>query len=198
MKNFIITLSLAVLFAVSLASCSTTNKVASKNTQTQTITQATQTMTSQTSARDTLAVRTTEIDLSQAVIDFTRIEYADGTTATMIDSVTPRSDAILRLNDREETEPPNVNGFVKSVTSGRVTINTNKQKQTTTDAVHEEDVQTTTDASVMQKQEQNEQSKTEEKPKRSWLWIGIAIGAVVFALLLEWSKRILRKLTDLL
>ena len=134
-------LSLAALLAISLASCSSTRKVASEQTQqnvTATITADTHT---QTQTNDAVGVRKQETDFSNAVIEFTKIEYADGAEEVNTTDADAQREAV-KQRDREETEPPNSTRKVKSVTTGRVTLRNDKTTQTETNVEHNELSQT--------------------------------------------------------
>lgn len=181
MKRFIQMLSLSVLLAVSLASCSSTRKVASEQTQqnvTATISTDTQT---QTQTNDAAAVRTTETDFSSAVIEFTKVEYADGTEEVTTDIDVARTDT-EKLRDREETEPPNSTNKVKSVTTGRVTLQNDKTKQTETNVEHNEVSQTDESVNSDIAADIDKSVKTEDKPKHGFFYYFGIIATVIIVL----------------
>lgn len=178
MKRFIQMLSLAVLLAVSLASCSSTRKVASEQTQqnvTATISTDTQT---QTQTNDAVGVRTHETDFSNAVIEFTKVEYADGTEEVCTGADVPHE--AVKQRDREETEPPNSAHKVKSVTKGRVTLQNNKIKQTETNVEHNEVSQTDENVNSDVATDIETSVKSEDKPKRGFFYnIGIIATVII-------------------
>lgn len=177
MKRFIQMLSLAVLLAVSLASCSATRKVESEQTQqnvTATISTDTQT---QTQTNDAVGVRIHEIDLSNAVIEFTKVEYADCTE--VVSTGADVSEAV-KQRDREETEPPNSTHKVKSVTKGRVILHNDKTKQTETNVEHNEVSQTDKSVNSDVVADIETSVKSEDKPKRGFFYnIGIIATVII-------------------
>lgn len=180
MKHFIQTLSLAVLLAVSLASCSSTRKVASEQTQhnvTATISTDTQT---QTQTNDAVGVRTHETDFSNAVIEFTKVEYADGTEE--VNTGADVSHEAVKQRNREETEPPNSTNKVKSVTTGRVTLKNDKTKQTETNVEYNKVSQTDESVNSDVAADINKSVKTEDKPKRGFFYYFGIIATVIIVL----------------
>lgn len=180
MKRFIQMLSLAVLLAVSLASCSSTRKVASEQTQqnvTATISTDTQT---QTQTNDAVGVRTHETDFSNAVIEFTKVEYADGTEEVNTGADVPHE--AVKQRDREETEPPNSTNKVKSVTTGRVTLQNDKTKQTETNVEHNEVSQTDESVNSDIAADIDKSVKTEDKPKHGFFYYFGIIATVIIVL----------------
>lgn len=181
MKRFIQTLSLAVLLAVLLASCSSTRKVASEQThQNVTATISTDTKT-QTQTNDAVGVRTHETDFSNAVIEFTKVEYADGTEEVKTNTDAASADTV-KQREREQTEPPNASQKIKSVTTGRVTLHNDKTKRTETNVEYNKVSQT--DESVNSNITANidKSIKTEDKPKRGFFYNFGIIATVIIVL----------------
>lgn len=181
MKHFIQMLSLAVLLAISLASCSSTRKVASEQTQqsvTTTISTDTQT---QTQTNDAVGVRTHETDFSNAVIEFTKVEYADGTEEVNTTDADAQHEAV-KQRDREETEPPNSTRKVKSVTTGRVTLQNDKTKQTETNVEHNEVSQIDESVNSDVAAEVETSVKSEDKPKHGFFFYFGIIATVIIVL----------------
>lgn len=177
MKRFI-QLSLAVLLAASLASCSATRKVESEQTQqnvTATISTDTQT---QTQTNDAVGVRIHETDLSNAVIEFTKVEYADCTE--VVSTGADVSHEAVKQRDREENELPNSTHKVKSVTKGRVILQNDKTKQTETNVEHNEVSQTDERVNSDVVADIETSVKSEDKPKRGFFYnIGIIATVII-------------------
>lgn len=181
MKQTIIMLLLATLLATLLAACSTSRKVASADVSQQlTASVATDTHT-QSQTNDAAAVRTTETDFSSAVIEFTKVEYADGTEEVTTDIDVARTDT-EKLRDREETEPPNSTNKVKSVTTGRVTLQNDKTKQTETNVEHNEVSQTDESVNSDIAADIDKSVKTEDKPKHGFFYYFGIIATVIIVL----------------
>lgn len=186
MKNLIKVL-FAVLFAFSFAACGTTNKVANGQKQQHIVSSINTDMNTQTNTSDAMNVRTTETDFSSAVIEFTKIEYTDGTEE--LTTVADVQNDTVKQRDRKLTEPPNVNTNnrnIKSVTSGRVTLNNDKKKQTDTSAEHKEQTQVEATTQTDVDEDTTLSVQTEETKGRGFFhYFGIIIGAsiVVIALI---------------
>lgn len=179
MKRFIQMLSI-VLFAASLASCSSTRKVASEQTQqnvTATINTDTQT---QAQTNDAVSVRTHEADFSNAVIEFTKVEYADS-TAEVSTGADVLHEAVKQRN-REETEPPNSTHKVKSVTKGRITLQNDKTKQTETNVEHNKVSQTDESVNSDVAADIETLVKSEDKSKHGFFYNFGIIATVIIVL----------------
>lgn len=176
MKRFIQILLLAVL----LASCSSTRKVASEQTQQNvTATISTDTKT-QTQTNDAVGVRTHETVFSNAVIEFTKVEYADGTEEVNTDTDVPYE--AVKQRNREETEPPNSTNKIKSVTTGRVTLQNDKTKRTDANVEYNEVSQTDESVSSNIAADIDKSAKTEDKPKRGFFYNFGIIATVIIVL----------------
>lgn len=161
--NILKAVSVLITILVVMSGCSTTRKT---DTQIQQRTSAVSDIDRQTNNQSNResAVNTSETDLSNIVIDFTKVEYADNLSP----STTNDSSDINQVNQIWHyglTELPNGNRPIKSVLLGRATINNNKRTKTdelTTSAdvsqMNERDAITTTTQTATSQ-------KTEEKPK---------------------------------
>lgn len=184
----------AVLFAVLFAACSTTRKIANETSQQQ-ITYSVNTDTQkQSSTSDVANVTTSETDYSKAVIEFQKIEYIDGSedirTGADVQSDTSKQ------RDRELTEPPNVPAGrnIKSVTTGRVTIDNDKTKQTTVNEEKTEDTQTQTNISEQTSEDTQTKSKTEDKPKHGFFyWFGVVCCTFIAVIIIFFIFRAIEK-----
>lgn len=187
MKNLIKVL-FAVLFAFSFAACGTTRKVANETAKQQ-ITSSVHTETQkQSSTSDVANIATTETDFSQAVIEFQKIEYTDGTEDIRTGAGVQR--------DRESSEPPNVSSerTIKSVTTGRVTIDNDKKKQTVVNEKKTEDKQTQTNISEQKSEDTQTKSKTEDKPKRGFFfWFGVITCIIITLVVIFFLIRSIEK-----
>lgn len=176
---------LAVSLAVSLASCSSTRKVANDKRQTHiTETVVTDTHT-KSNASEATEQRRTDIDLSNVVIDFTKIEYGDGTQTVTATASDVQRDTV-KHRDREVTEPPNLSQNIKSVTSGRVTINNDKKTEVETSVKSDNTTQTETQSTSDLTEDATSQTKTEDKEKHGFFfYVGVTTcGILLFVLLL--------------
>lgn len=178
----VIKILFAVLFASLFAACGTTRKIAKEQKQQQITQTVTGQQTQQTAIAEAVNTTVTSVDLSTAVIDFTKVEYEDG-TSTVIADTTVQADG--QHIEREQTEPPNAQAHahtrnIKSVTSGRVTFKNDKKTQIDTeaksDAVSENksSVQSDTSADV-----QTSVNTEEVKGRGFFHYSGIVIGIII-------------------
>ena len=159
-SNILKAVSALITILVVISGCSTTRKT---DTQIQQRTSAASDIDRQTNHQSNKesAVNTSETDLSNIIIDFTKVEYADNPSP----STTNDSSDINQVNQIWHyglTELP-----IKSVLLGRATINNNKRTKTdelTTSA----DVSQTNESKTITTATQTAISQeTEEKPKRN-------------------------------
>lgn len=178
MKRITIKLLLLCLFAISLAfvcSCSTTRKIANENTAQHVDTSVKTDKHEQSQKSEAVNERTTETDFSTAVIEFTKTEYTDGTTD--ICTCTHEATDTTLCRDRESAKPPNVGKNIKSVTSGKITLNNNKTKQTDTNIESAEASQIDESVEAEQSEDTTTDIKTEEKDKHGFFFY---FGVIVF------------------
>lgn len=193
MKHYIFRLSLAMLLAVLLAACSTSRKVASTDASQQVTASVATDKHTQSQTNDAAAVRTTETDYSSAVIEFTKVEYADGTEEVTTNTGAASVDTV-KQRDREQTEPPNATQKVKSVTSGRVLLNNDKTKQTDTNVEHNEATQTDESVKSDVAAENETSVKTEDKSKHGFFYyFGIVTASILALVLLIYIYRAIDK-----
>lgn len=172
----------AVLFASLFAACGTSRKVA-KETQQQQITQTVNTQqTQQTTVAEAVNTTVTSVDLSTAVIDFTKVEYEDGTSEVIADTA---QQAAGRRTEREQTEPPNSHARaharnIKSVTSGRVTFKNDKKTQIDTEAKSDAVSENTSNVQSDTFADMKTSVNTEEVKGRGFFhYFGIVIGIII-------------------
>ena len=182
----------SVLFSVLFAACGTTRKIANETSQQQ-ITSSVNTDTQkQSSTSDVANVTTSETDYSKAVIEFKKIEYSDGTTDITTDADVPCD--TVKQREREQTEPPNAQRNIKSVRTGRITIDNDKQKQTIVNEEKTEDTQTQTKISEQSSEDTQTKLKTEDKPKRGFFfWFGVITCIIIAIVALFFLIRAIEK-----
>ena len=182
----------SVLFSVLFAACGTTRKIANETSQQQ-ITSSVNTDTQkQSSTSDVANVTTSETDYSKAVIEFKKIEYSDGTTDITTDADVPCD--TVKQREREQTEPPNAQRYIKSVTTGRITIDNDKQKQTIVNEEKTEDTQTQTKISEQSSEDTQTKLKTEDKPTRGFFfWFGVITCIIIAIVALFFLIRAIEK-----
>lgn len=192
MKKSLLTLIICILSTILLTGCSTTRKSV-QSTVEQQVSQSTSTATDTHSEKsEALLTRTDLSENLNAVIDFTRIEFTDGTTLTDIRPPI-RNDTAMQRN-REETEPPNANKGIKAITTGHIDLNKSKDERTdiASKADSKSDISQTSEDNTTSNLTQKE--KSTEKDKRGLIyWLGVILGAFIaykaFGLICRFIKK---------
>lgn len=194
MRNLLICLIAA--FAFILTGCHTTRKAATEQTDTRLNVEATE-QTKGERNRETALNTTTEVkDLTNVVIEFTRYEYDDGSAVTLPEAPGATTDSVAKQRNREaRSKPPNKG--LKAITTGRVTINGDRQETTATEAHETESEKEAADVSAKVTQEgHRETAATEEKKASGFSWFEKIFTAIVTAFSLyvvfvvwRWSRR---------
>lgn len=164
-SNILKAVSALITILVVISGCSTTRKT---DTQIQQRTSAASDIDRQTNHQSNKesAVNTSETDLSNIIIDFTKVEYADNPSP----STTNDSSDINQVNQIWHyglTELPNDNRPIKSVLLGRATINNNKRTQTDEQTTSADVSQTNESKTITTATQTAISQETEEKPKRN-------------------------------
>lgn len=117
--------------------------------------------------------------LTNAVIDFTKTEYFDGSTSTKVDTTGhPTDNEAGRHHDRESAEPPN-HGGIKSITSGHINLNSEKTESTNANIKRMSESKSDESLSEDTTEDNAEETTSEEKPKRGFIYyLGIIIGTL--------------------
>lgn len=116
--------------------------------------------------------------LTNAVIEFTKTEYFDGTVK--VDTTGhPADNTAGRAHDRESKDPPNHSG-IKSITNGRIELNSEKNESTNIDIKRESESKSDESLSEESTEDNTEEETSEEKPKRGFFYyFGIVICALI-------------------
>lgn len=185
-----IQLSLLAILILILAGCSSTRKAVQTTTDQHIQSSQKEDRHIENQTGEAVNFRQTVNDITNAVIEFTKTEYNDGT----IDVDTTKrqgAEPTARPHDRESKKPPN--GGVKSVTTGRIIFNNDRAENTEADI--KRDSETKSDESIESDFEEDNaaETKSEEKPKHS-VWRTLAIctvlNIVVFCLgCLYWRRK---------
>ncbi len=192
MKRYLY-ITLIALACCLTVGCSTTRKAAQTSTEQHITSSADKERHTEKQTGEALNVNQSMNSFTNAVIEFTKTEYYDG--MVKVDTTGYRNDCeATRPRDRESKEPPNVGG-IKSVTTGRITLNNEKNESTETDI--KRDSETKTDESISEnKSEDNAaDTKTEEKPKRGFIYyFGIIAGAIIVIVVILFIAYKIRRL----
>ncbi len=163
-----ITLLICLTLPTLLSGCSTTRKTA-KGTEQTNVAAIQGTDRAEEEKRLAEVITNTETnDRTNVVIEFTKTEYADGTT-----------EATAEPPGGIGEQPPKAGskGGIKSVTTGKITINGNRQETTATTQTEadERKSETQTRTGVSADKNATIETEQEKKPKTGWLdWIFLA------------------------
>lgn len=178
MKKTLISIVICVLSAILLYGCSTARKTTKRDyslSQEATIAQQ------ETTAAENTETTTEQTNISEAVVgsvDFTRVEFTDGTT---IYDVFPNwQDYSSAHTGAKETEPPDAEKpvpAVKAITTGRLDFNKNTETKAETTTQKDSQEQKSINTKIDTTSDVHE--TTTEKPKRGFFyWLGV-IAAIV-------------------
>lgn len=164
-SNILRTVSVLITILIVISGCSTTRKT---NTQIQQHTSAASDIDRQANHQSNResAVNTSETDLSSIVIDFTKVEYADHISPSIVNDSSDinQTNRIWRYG---QSEVPNRDRPIKSVLLGRATINKNKRTQTDEQTTSVSVSQTNESKAITTTTQTATSQKTEEKTKRN-------------------------------
>ena len=167
-----ITLLICLTLLTLLSGCSTTRKTA-KGTEQTNVTAIQETDRAEEEKRLAEVITNTETnDRTNVVIKFTKTEYADGTTETKAEPPGQPPGGIGKQPPEAESK-----GGIKSVTTGKITINGNRQETTATTQTEtgERKAETQTSTGVSADKTSTVETEQEKKPKRGFLdWIFLA------------------------
>lgn len=181
-----------VVFLILLTGCHTTRKTTQSSTTEQITAQTMVTSDTSTENKETV---NSSLNLSEnlnAVIDFTRYEFSDGTVLTETTPAPPADKTSPR--NREQTEPPNPGKGLKAVTVGHINLNKASEQTEETQATNETKTESSLTSQNNTTSDISHDTKTTEKPKRGVLHtigaITVSIIAVVlFIFFIRWLIR---------
>lgn len=189
-------ISLLVALALMLSGCSSTRKTTQAKFE-QSITESSSTTaTAHNEKSEALLTQSNITENLNAVIDFTRVEFNDGTTLNEI--LCPFVRDTTKQRDREPTEPPNpvnLNKGIKSITTGRIDLSHKKDENTgsisKSDSKSDKSITAVNDSTAETKSDE----QSEEKDKRGWLYyLGEIIGAIITAIVIVFLIRLAEKI----
>lgn len=171
-----------ITFACSfLIGCSTTRKTAQTTTEQHITTSTNEDCHTETQNGEAVNVNHNTNTFTNAVIEFTKTEYFDGTVK--VDTTGHSNDCVTPCpHNRESKEPPN-HGGIKSITTGRIDLNSEKKESTNADIKRESETKSDKRISEDKAVDNTIDSQTEEKPKRGFFYyLSVAIGGVTTVL----------------
>ena len=177
---------LAVLLLLCLFGCSSTRKTIKEETSvTASQKETTHSESDKTAASTTYTEEKTNTNV---VVDFTKVEYTDGSDELLTEY--PAPEKVPENFKGSQCKPPDNKNGIKSITSGRITINgnaSNKQETQakTTENSRESNKKSAESQETEQKQEQKSPTFGYFAPVRATVVLLLVIAAVV----LWWKSR---------
>ena len=167
-----ITLLICLTLLTLLSGCSTTRKTA-KGTEQTNVSAIQETDRAEEEKRLAEVITNTETnDRTNVVIEFTKTEYANGNTETKTEPTGQPPDKTREAKPGTESK-----GGIKSVTTGKITINGDRKETTATTQTEtgERKAETNTSTGVSADKTATVETEQEKKPKRGLLdWIFLA------------------------
>lgn len=167
-----ITLLICLTLLTLLSGCSTTRKTV-KGTEQTNVAAIQETDRTEEEKRLAEVITNTETnDRTNVVIEFTKTEYADGSTETKTEPPEQHPGETGKPKPGTESK-----GGIKSVTTGKITINGDRKETTATTATEtgERKAETQTSTGVSADKTATVETEQEKKPKRGFLdWIFLA------------------------
>lgn len=162
-KNRILPFLLGLIIALCSESCGTTRKTAQICTEQHISSSQREDSHTENHNSETANLSQNINEITNAVIEFTKVEFNDGTSET--DTTRTSGDTPMpKPKSRESKKPPNSHGGVKSITTGRIDFNNNRTEKTDAEIKTEDKSQS--DESIDTRRDENNatDTETEEKP----------------------------------
>lgn len=193
MKRAILFLLLTFLL-LGFTGCGSTRK-ATKSTTDSYIT-ATQEEERRTEEKQTAAVTSnTEInDRTNVVIEFTKVEYNDGSTDITATSPGQFTGETSTRNMESKSKPPDKASGIKSITTGKITINGDRNETTETTMTEESGKTTDEHINADIQADQKQEGTTEETKKPKCSLPGILSVCAVISVGVVYGIRYLKRL----
>lgn len=192
-KNRILLFLLAMLIAALSESCGTTRKTAQISTEQHITSSQHEDRHSENQNKEAVNLSQNINEITNAVIEFTKVEFNDGTSET--DTTQTSGDTPMpKPKNRESKKPPNSHSGIKSITTGRIDFNNNRTQKTDADITTEDKSQS--DESIDAKRDENNATDTEseEKPIRGFIYyVSTITGAIAAFITLCFIIRRLRR-----
>lgn len=161
-----------------LIGCNTTRKSSQTATEQHITSSTNEDRHIETQSGESVNVNQNTNAFTNAVIEFTKTEYFDGTIKV---DTTGHSNACVtpRPHYRESDEPPN-HGGIKSITNGRIDFNSEKKESTNADINRKSETKSDERISDDKTEDNTIDSQTKEEPKRGFIYyLSVAIDGII-------------------
>lgn len=184
-------LSIFIVLILVLSGCRSTRNVVKTSEDSKIVSESETKASSASQSSSAMTTTETTTDFSTAVIEFVKTEYFDGSVKT--DTTSKQGcETFAKTRDRESTEPPNAG--IKSVTTGKITLNNDKTQSTQTDVSASESSIDLSSTDETTNEQSSSDIKSEEKDIRGTLYyLAIIIGSIAMIVLLIYVVRACRK-----
>lgn len=192
-NNRILPLLVGLLIAAMSESCGSARKIVQSSTEQHITASQSEDRHDESQSKEAVNLSQNINETTNAVIEFTKVEYNDGTCET--DTTKRAGDtATPKPRNRESKKPPNNHGGIKAITTGRININNNRSATTDADIVTEDKSQSDESIDSSRDEDNGTEVKSDVKPIRGTLYHLCAItGAIVTVISLCVIVRRLRR-----
>lgn len=190
-NNRILPLLVGLLIAAMSESCGSARKIVQSSTEQHITASQSEDRHDESQSKEAVNLSQNINETTNAVIEFTKVEYNDGTCETTKragDTATPKP------RNRESKKPPNNHGGIKAITTGRININNNRNATTDADIVTEDKSQSDESIDSSRDEDNATDTESEEKPIRGFIYyVSTITGAIAAFIILCFIIRRLRR-----
>lgn len=172
---------IAVFLLLCVFGCSSTRKTIKEETS---VTASQTEKTNSESDKTAASTTNTEVNTNtNVVVDFTKVEYNDGSSDDRIPEKVPENP-----KGSSQRKPPDKKSGIKSITSGRITINGNSSEKQETQAKTTE--KSREDSQKSAETTENDQKKEQQSPKFGYFAPirAVFVLLIAFAVVVWWWK----------
>lgn len=176
---------IAVFLLLCVFGCSSTRKTIKEETS---VTASQTEKTNSESDKTAASTTNTEVNTNtNVVVDFTKVEYNDGSSDLLTEYPIPEK-VPENSKGSSQRKPPDKKSGIKSITSGRITINGNSSKKQETQAKTTE--KSREDSQKSAETTENDQKKEQQNPKFGYFAPirAVFVLLIAFAVVVWWWK----------
>ena len=176
---------IAVFLLLCVFGCSSTRKTIKEETS---VTASQTEKTNSESDKTAASTTNTEVNTNtNVVVDFTKVEYNDGSSDLLTEYSIPEK-VPENPKGSSQRKPPDKKSGIKSITSGRITINGNSSEKQETQAKTTE--KSREDSQKSAETTENDQKKEQQSPKFGYFAPirAVFVLLIAFAVVVWWWK----------
>ncbi len=177
---------LALILLLCLFGCSSTRKTIKEETS---VTASQTEKTNSESDKTAASTTNTEVNTNtNVVVDFTKVEYNDGSSDHLLTEYPIPEKVPENSKGNSQRKPPDKKSGIKSITSGRITINGNSSEKQETQAKTTE--KSREDSQKSAETTENDQKKEQQSPKFGYFAPirAVFVLLIAFAVVVWWWR----------